>query len=131
MVHPVLTTTALGLLVLGTSLDMLSAGRAGGLTWLAFWTTTAGVAWGTWCAVWAMFDWIFFARLGDAGVWGADGFASAVVVGLYALSTLLRLDDPARPPSDAARALEVAGAAVLGVRLWIGRELAGWLSERP
>jgi hypothetical protein len=129
-VHPVLAPTALGLLAMGTSLDVLAAGRESGLTWLAFWIITAGIAWGTLGVMWALFDWIFFARLGDKGVFGADGFATAIVVGLYGLSALLRLEGTAHAPTDPAMALEVAGTALIGVKAWVGRELAAWLNER-
>jgi hypothetical protein len=126
----VLGPAALGLLALGTALDVLAAGQAGALAWLAFWILVAGIAAGTWCAVFSLFDWIFFARLGEAGVCGLDGFACAVVVGLYGLGALLRVDTAAHTAPPAAMALEVAGAALLATKTWIGRELAGWLDER-
>jgi hypothetical protein len=129
VVHPVLTPAALALLALGTSLDVLAAGHVPSLMWLAFWIIAAGIAWGTWCAAWGLFDWVFFARLGDAGVCGADGFATAIVVGLYGLSALLRLETTAHAATDAAMALEVAGAALIGMKAWVGRELAAWLNE--
>ncbi|HZU83221.1 MAG TPA: DUF2231 domain-containing protein [Polyangiaceae bacterium] len=128
-IHPVLAPAALALLALGTSFDLLAAGHAGALTWLAFWILCAGIAWGTWCAMWGLLDWVCFSRLGDAGVGGIDSFATAIVVGLYALSALLRLDDTAHAPTDAAVALEVAGAALIGMKAWIGRELAACLHD--
>jgi hypothetical protein len=127
---PILSPAALGLLALGTALDILSAGQPGVLAWLAFWIVVAGVAAGTWCAVFSLFDWIFFARLGEAGVCGLDGFACAVGVGLYGLGALLRVDTTAHMAPASALALEVAGAALLGTKAWIGRELAAWLDER-
>jgi uncharacterized membrane protein len=129
-IHPVLAPAALGLLALGTALDVLAAGRAGALTWLSFWAIAGGIALGTWCAAFALLDWIFFAELGEAGVCGLDGFATALVVGLYGLAALLRLDAAAHAPPAAGMALEVAGAALLGMKTWIGRELAAWLDER-
>jgi len=119
------------LLALGTALDVLSAGHGGAVTWMAFWAIVAGIAGGTWCAAFALFDWVFFAELGDTGVCGLDGFATAIVVGLYGLSALLRIDTPAHAPVASAMALEVAAAALLGMKTWIGRELAAWLDERP
>ena len=128
-VHPVMAPAALGLLALGTGFDVLAAGHSGALAWLAFWCIAAGVAAGTWCVGFAALDWFFYARLGATGAFGLGGFASAIVVGLYALDALLRVDDPARAAPAGAMALEVSGAALLAMRAWIGRELAAWLDE--
>jgi hypothetical protein len=120
---------SLGLLALGTGLDVLAAGNSGALPSLAFWCIAVGVATGTWCAGFALLDWIFFARLGSAGGYGFGGFATAIVVGLYALDALLRVDAPSHAAPAGAIALEVSGAALLAVKTWIGRELAAWLDE--
>jgi uncharacterized membrane protein len=128
-IHPALAPAALGLLVLGTSLDVLAGGQAGALTWLAFWALVAGIAAGTWCAAFALLDWIFFAELGETGVCGLDGFATAVVVGLYGASALLRIEAPSHAAPAAAMAIEIAGAALLGMKAWVGRELAAWLAS--
>jgi uncharacterized membrane protein len=130
-IHPVFAPASLGLLALGTALDVLAGGRPGVLSGFAFWVVAAGVAAGTWCALFGLLDWIFFALLGKNGMCGLDGFATAVVVGLYGLDALLRVDAPSRPAPSSALALEVAGAALLGMKVWIGRELAVWLDERP
>jgi uncharacterized membrane protein len=129
-IHPALAPAALGFLALGTALDVLAAGHSGPLAWLAFWSVSAGVAAGSWCAAFGLLDWIIYARLGEAGMFGLDGFATAIVVGLYALDALLRVDAPSRAAPPAAMALEVAGAALLAMKTWIGRELAAWLDER-
>lgn len=128
-IHPALAPVALGLLALGTALDVLAAGQAGALTWLAFWALVLGVAAGTWCAVFALLDWIFFAELGEAGVCGLDGFATALVVGLFGVAALLRIESPAHAAPAGAMAIEIAGAALLGMKAWIGRELASWLAS--
>jgi hypothetical protein len=129
-IHPALAPAALGLLALGAALDVLALGRPSALSWLAFWSIAAGVAAGTWFAGFALLDWIFFAELGDAGVCGLDGFATALVVGLFGLAALLRVGTYAHVASASAMALEVGGGALLAVRTWIGRELAAWLSDR-
>jgi len=129
-VHPVLTPAALGLLPLGGALDVLASGRAGALTWLAFWVIVLGVALGTWCTSFALLDWVFFAELGDSGVWGLDGFATATVVGLYGVAALTRVGTDAHGASPLAMALEVGGTGVLFVKAWVGRELAAALRER-
>jgi hypothetical protein len=85
---------------------------------------------GTWYTMFALLDWIVFARLGEAGVYGVDGFVCALVVGLYGLAALLRVDTAAHAAPAAATALEVAGTALIGTRAWIGRELAAWVCER-
>jgi hypothetical protein len=121
LIHPALVATGPGLLAAGTALDVLAAGRADVLAWLAFWTIATGVALGTWCATWALLDWVFFARRGNAGL---DGFATATVVGLYGLAAFIRLDSPAHSAQAPALALEVGAAALLGMKGWIGSELA-------
>jgi uncharacterized membrane protein len=129
-IHPALAPAALGLLALGAAFDVLAMGRAGALSWLGFWAIAGGVAAGTWCAAFALLDWIFFAELGEAGVCGLDGFATALVVGLFGLAALLRVGTSAHAAPPPAMALEVAAGALLTVKTWIGRELAAWLGER-
>ncbi len=127
-IHPVLAPVALGLLGLGSALDVVA--HTGGLTWLSFYSIVAGVALGSWCAVFALLDWICFADLGESGAWGVDGVPFAVVVGLYGTSVLLRASAEWHAPGAAAVALEVAGAALVANKAWIGRELAQSLSRR-
>jgi hypothetical protein len=129
-IHPALTPAALGLLAVGATLDLFAMGRGGALAWLAFWFIASGVAFGVWCATFALLDWIFFAELGQKGVCGLDGLATTVIVGLFGLAALLRVTTVAHAPPESAMALEVAGAALMGTRAWIGRELAAWLDDR-
>jgi hypothetical protein len=124
--HPSLDNGAYALLGLGAALDAFSAGHTGAVTWLAFWALSAGVALGTWCAVFALLDWIFFAGLGDTGVSGLGGFATALVVGLFGLAALSRVDTTAHGAPPVAIVLEVTGAALMWMRNWIGRE---WVRE--
>ena len=122
--HPSLAQGAFALLALGVALDAFAVGKAGAVTWLAFWALGLGVALGTWCAIFALFDWIFFAGLGQAGVSGLGGFATALVVGLFGLAALSRVDTAAHAPPSVAIVLEMAGATLMWTRNWIGRELA-------
>jgi uncharacterized membrane protein len=125
-IHPVLAPIALGLLVLGSSLDVVA--RSGALTWLSFYAIAGGVALGTWCAAFALLDWICFADLGASGAWGLDGVPTAAVVGLYGAAALLRVHSNWHVATASAMALEVAGAALLANKAWIGRELAASLA---
>jgi uncharacterized membrane protein len=127
-IHPVLAPVALGLLGLGSAFDVI--GRSGALTWLSFYTLAAGVALGTWVSLFALLDWICFAELGEAGPWGLDCIPTTLVVGLYAGAVLLRTDSTYHAATASASALEVAGAALLANKAWIGRELAGALARR-
>jgi hypothetical protein len=97
---------------------------------MAFWAMVGGIGLGAWCAMFSLLDWLFFAELGDAGVCGLDGFATSIVVALYGLAALLRLDAPGHAPGPSAMALEVAAAGLLGMKAWIGRELGQWLDDR-
>ncbi len=127
-IHPVLATAAFGLLGLGSALDIIA--QRGALTWLSFYSLAAGVALGTWCAVFALLDWICFADLGKSGPWGVDGIPTIVVVGLYSSAVLLRIDTTCHVANSAAMALEVAGAGLLANKAWIGRELAVSIASR-
>lgn len=123
-IYPPLAPVTLGLLALGTALDLLAAGSVDALTSLAFWSIAAGVALGGWCVAGVVLDWALLDEPGDGGQPTLDGFATTVVVGLYALATVLRMSDPFHAAPAPALALEVAGAALLVIKAWIGRELA-------
>jgi uncharacterized membrane protein len=125
-IHSPLAPVTLGLLALGTSLDVLAGGSRGALTSFAFWSIAAGVALGGWCVAGAVLDRLLFAEIGETARATLDGFATTMVVGLYALATLLRMSTPVHAAPAPAVALEVAGAALLVVKAWIGRELAAW-----
>jgi hypothetical protein len=128
-IHPVLAPAASGLLALGSILDLVA--QRGALTWLSFYALSAGVALGTWCALFALLDWICFANLGKSGPWGLDGIPTAVVVGLYGGALLLRMESVCHAATASAMALEVAGAGLLANKAWIGRELSGSIASRP
>ncbi len=100
------------------------------MTWLSFYTLAAGVALGTWCAVFALLDWICFADLGKSGPWGLDGLPTVLVVGLYGGAVLLRVESTCHVATASAMALEVAGAGLLANKAWIGRELAAAVAGR-
>jgi uncharacterized membrane protein len=119
VLHPVLSQLSLGLLAVGTALDVLSRGKVGGLTGLSFWLTSVGIAFGAWCATWSLLDWVLVARLGQRGVWGADAFAMTTIIGLYALSAIVRIHRPAHGPPDGALVLEVTGFALIALRSWV------------
>lgn len=126
--HPALARAAVALFACGLAIDVVGSIRA--LTWLSFYAMAIGVALGAWGVAFAAFDWAWFAEWGNAGAWGLAGIPTAAVVGLNGMAVLLRLDSPwhAAPPS--ALAVEVAGAALLATKTWLGRELAGSLSSR-
>jgi uncharacterized membrane protein len=121
--HPALANGAFAFLSLAVALDALSLGQGGAVTWLAFWALAAGVALGTWCAVFALFDWVFFAGLGETGVCGLGGFAVALVVGLFGLAAMARADTTLHAPPPVSIVLEMAGVTLMWMRSWIGREL--------
>jgi hypothetical protein len=110
------------MLGLGSALDVIA--RSGALSWLSFYVIAGGVALGSWCAVFALLDWICFADLGESGAWGLDGVPTAAVVGLYGAAAIVRLHSTWHVAGASAMALEVVGAALLANKTWIGRELA-------
>jgi hypothetical protein len=121
--HPSLDRGAFALLGLGATLDAFSTGRPGAVTWLAFWALSAGVALGTWSTIFGLLDWVFFAELGESGAAGLGGFTTALVVGLFGLAALSRVGTTAHGAPAVAIVLEVAGATLMWMRNWIGREL--------
>jgi len=128
--HPVFARASIVIIALGCAVDVLSGGRAGAMSWLSFWVSTVGVAFGAWCAMFAVLDWVLYADLGERGISGLDGFASGMVVGLCGIALLLRVDCNAHAAVAGATSLEWVAIALMCVKSWIGRELASGIAQR-
>ena len=123
-IHQMLIVFPLGLL--GTSLFFDIAHLvSGNPQWaeIAFWVIAVGILSGLLAAVFGLIDWLAIPSGTRAKRIGAlHGIGNVVVVGLFALTWLLRRDDP-----GAAGGLEV-GLSALAVMLalvtgWLGGEL--------
>jgi uncharacterized membrane protein len=91
----------------------------------AFWAILAGVVGGVAAAIFGVWDWLGLpsdSRARRVGL--SHGVGNVVVTLLFAVSWLLRRDDPAYlPETMLPLILGVAGAALAGVTAWLGGEL--------
>ena len=125
-VHPMLVVFPLGLLSTAVIFDLLYlfTGNEEFAT-VAFWAIAAGVVGGLAAAIFGLWDWLAIPRTTRAkqvGLWHGGG--NVVVTALFAVSWLLRLDDPAYLPGNLAPlVLGVAGAGLALFTAWLGGEL--------
>src|SRR5215212_7646628 len=99
--HPILIVFPLGLLATAVIFDILrlATGNAGFAT-AAYWDIAAGIVFGLIAAVFGLVDWLAIpggTRAKGIGLW--HGAGNVVVVALFAVSWLLRQNDPAHIPS--------------------------------
>jgi uncharacterized membrane protein len=124
-VHPMLIVFPLGLLIsavvfdvlyLLTEIDILPA--------VSFFNISAGLIMGALAAVFGLRDYLSITpgtRARAVGRW--HGLGNAVVMGLFALSWLLRRGEPNYEPSTLAFLLGLAGVTLGTVTAWFGGEL--------
>ena len=124
--HLMLVNFPIGLLTTSVIFDILHWVSGNGF-WseIAFWMITAGGISGLLAAGVGTLDWTGIpagthARL--VGVW--HGVGNGVVLALFLVSWLLRLNAPGNP-SVVAYILSFLGAALLGGTGWLGGELTG------
>lgn len=124
-VHPMLIVFPLGLLSTAVLFDVLYVLTGNDdLATFSFWAILAGVVGGLGAAVFGLIDWLALpkgTRAKSVGLWHGGG--NVVVVALFAISWLLRIDDPAFLPSWLPLILGVAGAGIALVTAWLGGEL--------
>jgi uncharacterized membrane protein len=122
--HQMLIVFPLGLLVTAVVFDAVYLGTENP-RWadIAFWMIASGLIGGLIAAVPGWIDWSAIpsgTRAKSVGL--AHGLGNVGVLGLYAASWYLRMDDPGNPPV-AAQVLSAAGLALGGVTAWLGGEL--------
>ena len=124
-IHPMLIAFPIGLLVVSLIFDLIAVG--GGppqLAFAAFWCILGGVAAGLLAAVFGLVDWLAVpagTRAKRIGLWHA--VFNVIVVGLFAVSWLVRIGKANHEPGWLPVALEIAGVALLLVSGWLGGEL--------
>jgi len=124
-VHPMLIVYPLGLLSTGVIFDLLYVTTGNEeLAIVSFWAIAAGVIGGLAAAVFGWWD--FFAipggtRAKAVGLWHGGG--NVLVTALFALSWLLRRDDPTYLPDLLPMILALGGAALSLLTAWLGGEL--------
>jgi uncharacterized membrane protein len=124
-VHPMLIVFPLGLLSTAVIFDVLYLVTGNEeLATFSFWAIAAGVVGGVAAALFGLWDWLALpagTRAKAVGAWHGGG--NAVVVGLFALSWLLRRDEPAFAGNLLPFLLALAGAALSMLTAWLGGEL--------
>jgi uncharacterized membrane protein len=123
-IHQMLIVFPLGLLATSFVFDIvyLSTGN-GRFADISFWMIASGIIGGLIAAVFGLIDWVGIPAQTRAKRIGAiHGIGNVVVVGLFAVSWLMRYDAPV-VPSSAAIVLSGLGVALALVTGWLGGEL--------
>ena len=129
-VHHMLIVFPLGLLATSFFFDLahLATGRAE-LALVASWMIFAGVIGGALASLFGIVDWLAIPRGTRAWILGAwHGGGNAIVALLFAISWILRRDDPGHPEAVAI-SLSAAGVLLSVITGWLGGELADRMEE--
>ncbi len=123
-IHPMLIPFPLGLLTTSLVFDVVYLLTGNG-KWseIAFWMIAAGVIGGLAAAVFGLIDWLAIpsgTRAKSVGLW--HGAGNVIVVLLFAVSWLLRMDAPGEPGAIPI-VLSLVGVALAGLTGWLGGEL--------
>jgi uncharacterized membrane protein len=123
-IHPMLIVIPLGVLATSLVFDLvrLLTNRPV-FSEIAFWDIAVGVVGGLLAALFGLIDWLAIpggTRAKDVGLW--HGLGNVVVVGLFALSWLLRLGHASEPGAFPV-VLSVLGVLLALVTAWLGGEL--------
>jgi uncharacterized membrane protein len=124
-VHPMLIVYPLGLLSAAVIFDVLYVATGNGdLATFSFWALAVGLVGGLLAAVFGLIDWLAIPRGTRARRVGlAHGGGNLIVVGLFALSFLLRTDGAQYLPDTLPFILGLLGGAIALVTAWLGGEL--------
>lgn len=124
-VHPMLIVFPLGLLSTAVVFDVLYVITGNeDLAVFSFWAIAAGVVGGLGAAVFGLIDWLAIpsgTRARQVGL--IHGAGNVVIVALFAVSWVLRLDDAAFLPNLLPLILGLVGAALALFTAWLGGEL--------
>ena len=123
-IHPMLIPFPLGLLLTSFIFDVVYLLTDNG-KWseIAFWMISTGVIGGLAAAVFGLIDWLAIpsgTRAKRIGLW--HGAGNVVVVVLFIVSWLLRMDAPGEPGAIPI-VLSLVGVALAGLTGWLGGEL--------
>jgi uncharacterized membrane protein len=123
-VHPMLIVFPLGLLATAVIFDIIYL-VSGNTQWtvVAYYMIGAGVIGGLGAAVFGWLDWIGIpggTRAKRIGLW--HGIGNVAVLALFAVSWVLRRDNPEAPPTGAIVA-GLIGVMLAAITSWLGGEL--------
>ena len=124
-IHPMLIVYPVGLLSAAVLFDILYL-LTGNETFahVAFWSIVVGVIGGLAAALFGLLDWLAIpqgTRARRIGLYHGTG--NVVLVVLFALSALMRMNDPAFQPNILPFILALAGVLLALVTAWLGGEL--------
>jgi uncharacterized membrane protein len=128
-IHQMLIVFPLGLLAMAVIFDLLAIVLTNGY-WseISYWMIAAGVVTGLVAAPFGLVDWLAIPAGTRAKRIGAvHGVGNVVVVGLFAVSWLMRSDIP-RAPESLALVLSFAGGGLALFTGWLGGELVDRLA---
>lgn len=124
-VHPMLVVFPLGLFATAVVFDILYLSTANpAFPTVSFYIIAAGVIGGLLAAIFGFIDWLALpnnTRAKRIGLW--HGIGNFVIVVMFALSWLLRMDNPNFVPDSLALLLTFAGVGLALITWWIGGEL--------
>lgn len=124
-IHPMLVVFPLALFSTAVLFDAINlVTDADGLTTFSFWAIAAGVVGGLAAAVFGLIDWLAVPRETRAKRIGlVHGVGNVVIVGLFAVSWLLRLNEPGYEPGVLALVLGLIGVGLALFTAWLGGEM--------
>jgi uncharacterized membrane protein len=124
-VHPMLIVFPLGLLATAVIFDILHLVTDNPvLASVSFYMIAAGIVGGLLAAIFGLIDWLALpnnSRAKNIGLW--HGVGNVVIVALFAVSWLLRGNNPNFVPDTFALLLSFAGVGLALITAWIGGEL--------
>lgn len=124
-VHPMLIVFPLGLLATAVIFDALYlVGGNDDLAVFSFWAIAAGIVGGLAAALFGLIDWLAIpsgTRAKQVGL--LHGAGNVVIIAMFAVSWLLRVDDATFAPNLLPFILGVVGAGLALITAWLGGEL--------
>lgn len=124
-IHPMLVVFPLALFSTAVLFDVLYfITDEDGLAIFSFWAIAAGVVGGLAAAIFGLIDWLALPRETRAKRIGAmHGVGNVVIVGLFAVSWLLRLGDAEYAPDILPFVLGLIGVGLALFTAWLGAEM--------
>jgi uncharacterized membrane protein len=124
-VHPMLIVFPVGLLSTAVIFDILYLVTQNPvLATVSFYMIAAGAVGGLLAAIFGLIDWLALPNNSRAkSIGGWHGIGNFVIVVLFAVSWLMRGDNPNFVPDSFAMILSFAGFALALITAWIGGEL--------
>ena len=124
-IHPILIVFPLGLFATAVILDIIYLFNGNtALVTVSFWNIIVGIIGGLLAALFGLADWLAIpsgTRAKAVGLW--HGAGNVVIVALFFIAWLLRLNEPGNVPGTTAFILEIIGVGLALITGWLGGEL--------